>query len=563
MISINYYWLIAIIWASFCISDFETATATVSVSAVDTDNPTLTVIYNGKSRRLELATDVSIEIDGRKSDYRLLMPGDIAEVKYDTEKSLVTKVIVKRTPLIPAEPLLEGWDEIDQRLVFLMVRLANVEGSLEAVENVLDGKNAQVNSKLRNARRADRENEELDRKGGGPLKWSVFYGMTAEKFFYHPTDRNTKYHTETVLGQQGSQADNKVGGGVPSSQGLPVHQRPPQFDYIYRANENARDRAEAEASSLKNKLDQLAVRRRNLEIEQAGLWVEIAFRAISHYDLDKKPAYRFDPLMLASDTDFRRRMDTIRVTSSFMGLVLSIIAEADKDQAGTFTRIKPAVAKARREMNDTLLRLAIDSSDKRSSVGRFVSLAKRIDDIAANLTDSYVVSMEGDSAKDSDRKETFRAQLQLSLINYAQIVLALDEMSSEMVYEYGYKPDVNKRIEYVTLSNIDPVTQPSSLAQIDVLADQPILSMQKSKKEPKQKVKRLVEIRIYRNGEWVRHPVSYKGGQMLIRRLNGTEAPLAKDGVKYSFVMANGGTAWFDESKLVNDANEIIFFHYE
>jgi formylglycine-generating enzyme required for sulfatase activity len=431
----------------------DTTTTDVVINLIDVKRSSVTISYESKTRQLQVAEDVSIVIDGKESNLRDLLPSDSAMLAFDKERALVTNIVVNRTVITPAEQLAAGWDEIDQRLLFLMVRLANVEVTLEAVENVLEGKDVQLNAKLRSARQADKANEDLDRKGGGPIKWSEFYGVTAEKFFYHPTDRNSTYHTETLLSQQGSQADNKVGGGVPSSQGLPVHQRPPQFDYIYRANEGTRDRAESEASALKGKLQQLAARRQRLEAEQAGLWVEVAFRAISHYDLDKKPLYRFEPLMIASDTDSRQKTEAIKSASLFMAVALSIISESENNQAATFTRIKPKVSEARRTLNDSFLRLSLDASNQISSVGRFVALAKRLEDVAANLTDSYVVAMEGDSARDKQRKETFRAQLQQSLLGYAEIVLALDEMSSLMEYEYAFKPDIEKPIKLVGIDS--------------------------------------------------------------------------------------------------------------
>ena len=432
----------------------QSSSVTVFLTAVDAKNPTITVTYDGKSKQLELAKDVFVEIDGKMAEYRSLIPGDEAEIINDKARAVVTRIVVQREPMLPAERLSEGWDEIDQRLIFLMVRLANVEASLDAIEDVLGTKDRLANSKLRDAKRAERANEDMDRNAGGPLKWSQFYGTTAEKFFYHPTDRNSSYHTVTVLGQQGSQADNKVGGGVPSSQGLPIHQRPPQFDYIYRSNERAKTRAAAEAAELRGKLEQLAERRQRLEAEQAGLWVEIAFRAVGHYDLDEKPLYRFEPLLMASDTDSRNRAEAVKATSEFMAFALSIIAESERNQSGTFLRIKPAAERARRTLNDTYLRLSIETTDKQSSIGRFASLAKRLEDVAANLTDSYVVAMEGDSAKDQQRKETFRAQLQQSLLGYAQIVLAMDEMASELKDQYAYKPDVDKPIRIANTKSV-------------------------------------------------------------------------------------------------------------
>src|SRR5436305_11922651 len=115
----------------------------------------------------------------------------------------------------------------------------------------------------------------MDRKGGRHMKWTEFYRRTAETFLYHPVDASTTYHTTTVLTQQAPQATTKSTDGVPSYQGVPPHQRPPQFDYIYRANREAQQRAEKEAVDLGSKIDTLRARRASLEEEQSALWCEI------------------------------------------------------------------------------------------------------------------------------------------------------------------------------------------------------------------------------------------------------------------------------------------------
>jgi hypothetical protein len=431
----------------------ETITVDVSITLIDTKRSSINVSYDGKSRQLELAKNLQVEIDGKKSDFTALIPGDTAQVTYDKDKQVITKIVVQREAMLPAEKLPEGWDEIDQRLIFLMVRLADVEARLEAIQQVLDASNRQVSSKSTAAKRADRANEDMDRMGGGPLKWSQFYGMTAEKFFYHPTDRNSTYHTTTVLSQQGPQADNKLGGGVPSSQGLPIHQRPPQFDYIYRSNERAKVRATAEVAELKGRMDQIVARRQQLESEQAGLWVEIAFRSISHFDLDKKSVYRFEPLLANSDTVTRNKAEIMKATVAFMINSLSVISESETNQAKAFKGIKSEILRAREFLSDNYLRLGIDTRDKNSTAGKFALLAKRLSDVASNLTDSYLVSMEGNTSSDSQRKETFRSQLQQSLLYYAQIVLGMDEMVSEMEVEYSFQPNLDKPIASIGKSN--------------------------------------------------------------------------------------------------------------
>ena len=351
----------------------------------------------------------------------------LSQIARSQEKKPAPK---KPAAIAPAEKLADGWDAIDERLIFLMIRLANTETSLDAVENAIAKATGKKSVKVADAKRADLKNEEMDRKGGGPIRWSTFYGTTAEKFFYHPTDRNSTYHTVTVLSQQGPRADNKVGGGVPAGQGLPVHQRPPQFDYIYRANEKAKARAESDAAAFKGKINELTERRHRLEAEQAGLWCEIAFRAVAHFDLHKKPLYRFEPLLIKQDDPIsKQQAEVMKSATAFMRSALSIIDAAQKDQVTTFRSIKAAVSEARERLDDTFLRQGVDVSDKSTTAGKFAALAKRLDDVASNLSDSYEVAAEGDKEKDQQRKDTFRALLQKSLVDYAQIILALDEMA--------------------------------------------------------------------------------------------------------------------------------------
>ena len=51
------------------------------------------------------------------------------------------------------------------------------------IEKVIAGNTKKGAVKSADAKRAGKENEKMDRQGGGPVPWSVFYGRTAEKFF--------------------------------------------------------------------------------------------------------------------------------------------------------------------------------------------------------------------------------------------------------------------------------------------------------------------------------------------------------------------------------------------
>lgn len=360
-------------------------------------------------------------------------------------------------PFAPAQPLADGWEKMDERLIFLMVRLLDVEANLDAVDAAI----AKVGGRAASARsavnRAEAGSDRMDRRAGGPVRWDKFYGTTAEKFFYHPT-QNHSYHTQTILSQQSPSNDNQSESGVPSRQGLPVHQRPPQFDYMYRANEHAKERATAEVAKIANKVDALAARRAELEIEQSKLWCEVAFRVVSRNDLDKKPLYRFMPKGSGQES--------LTAAASFVVVALSIVKSGESDQGGAFRQIKPMVSKARSELGDKWLQLGVNYQDQSSDEWKFATLARHLEDVSSNLSDSYAVSVDSARNSDNDRRDMYRGLLQKSLVQYAEAVLALNEMASEMAKARDFAADLGKPIAMPTLDFgfADTATYPPSNA---------------------------------------------------------------------------------------------------
>ena len=354
------------------------------------------------------------------------------------------------------------WDE-DKRFDFLVERLASLEASLDAVEKAIFKTGRKAGVRQGDARRADANNSMMDRKGGGPMKWNEFYGTTAEKFFYHPTDPNTTYHTNTTLRQMGSRQDDKVGSGVPSSQSVPVHQRPPQFDYIYRANRDAKDKAEREAIALAGKVEELNRRRAQLEDEQAELWCLLSFRAIERQNIPKKPMLRF--ALMPSDTtpDDMQRHEALSAATKFLAVALLVIDKAEKDQATALTGIKEIVGPARSQFDDSLINLDTledEAASKKKRLGQFVALAQLLDDTASNLSESYAAAMDGDRFKDEARKDRFRGLLQRSLIEYAQILLAMDELTNAMRKDWKIKVDTKTPAPVVSVSWSVPQRRP-------------------------------------------------------------------------------------------------------
>src|SRR5437764_14907867 len=83
-----------------------------------------------------------------------------------------------------ATTLPAGWEEIDQRLVFFTVQLASVEASVDAVNKALRQAGYNQAVKAGRAEQFQKNNEMMDRQGGGPVGWKEFYGKTAEQFFF-------------------------------------------------------------------------------------------------------------------------------------------------------------------------------------------------------------------------------------------------------------------------------------------------------------------------------------------------------------------------------------------
>ena len=132
------------------------------------------------------------------------------------------------------------WDDVSDRVVFLTRALATVEASINAINAQIRTTGYKAASKADEAQRHARGNELMNRNLGMPssIDWKDFYGRTAQRFFYHPTKGTNIYVNPR-----------------------PIAQRPPQFDYIYKANEQAKRQAETDAAALGGKIEALLKRK--------------------------------------------------------------------------------------------------------------------------------------------------------------------------------------------------------------------------------------------------------------------------------------------------------------
>lgn len=339
-----------------------------------------------------------------------------------------------------AKPL-EGWEwDADERLDDLIAQLREKESSLEA----LDARIAKATGKKAGAKMDEnmawRNTNRMDLNGGGPIRWDAFYGRNAEKFFYHPKDPNTTYHTTTLL----RQTEPTAAGGVPGNQGVPAHQRPPQFDYIYRGWEKDQQRAKEKVDELKGQLDRMVARRRDLEQDVVILWCKIAFRIIDKEKLPEKPVLRWaaTPQNPDAPVDVERAAVLTTATQLLATALLFNDAFIERDSAKAFATVDAVIKKNRQKFEDGLLQsetLLDKSEDVGTALGKYKRLSRKLEDVSKSLTEGYEGWKEGDKVGDEPAKYASLRRIQDSVVTYSQILLSLNELVGQMKTEWGTK----------------------------------------------------------------------------------------------------------------------------
>ena len=334
-----------------------------------------------------------------------------------------------------------GWAEVDPRLVFLTMQLANVENSIDATTRALKGTSYRMTVRADDAARYVKGNELMDRNGGAPVRWQDFYGRTARRFYYdQPSLQVDLRSTRNAL--DGNCLDDVTI--------QPIDIRPPQFDYIYRANNDGMAKAAADIASLAGKVDELLARRRQLEAEQAGLWCKIAFRAVAGQELLRKPLYRYD---LKADENGGDKLAAMEATMDFLRINNWLIERAEKgieaNPAEFFANFEKTVISSRDTFDTRLSRLATLAAfadDKTSTLGKLNALARRMNDVARNVGDAHKLAIDGDQAADESRKQFFRRQLQGALMTYAEAVDAADDCVTQLSRDWRISPNYEKLV---------------------------------------------------------------------------------------------------------------------
>jgi hypothetical protein len=302
----------------------------------------------------------------------------------------------------------------DDRLAFLMVQLSSVEASINAVNNALRGAGYKVAIVTDKADTYAKGNELMDRNGGGPVAWRDFYGSTARQFA--PRDWEGRAHN---------------------------YQRPDQFNFVYRANNDQIAKANEEIAVLGKRVDALLARRKQLESEQSALWATITFESIANQEYALQRLYRLQlqvkPGLDSDKPTATARLDAMRaavlVLRTADHTVAAIMDTLNTDQESAYSVLNDTIQKSHDKFQAAALAFS-DSDDVEPADARAVKellvLSKKMAVDSKNMCDAYKLAMDGDAAGEEERKQTFRGQLQRSLLGFADTTQQLDQSITKL-----------------------------------------------------------------------------------------------------------------------------------
>ncbi len=324
------------------------------------------------------------------------------------------------------------WDEISDRVVFLTRTLATVEASLTAIDQQIRHTGYKAASKQDAARNAAKGNELMNRNLGMPMSidWKDFYGRTAQRFFYHPRDGNTFYINPH-----------------------PIADRPPQFDFIYKANQQAMRQAQTDAAALGGKVDALLRRKDELEHRQLALWAQIPFEAVAYQEVTSKPLYRFELKAPSKQTLDQQHLAAVSAGARFVRDLSDLMAQTSnmitRDPGGAIRSLDERTAASVKRLQDALLKqdlLASRLTVTDDPLEQLAAAAKRTAAIARNLSDAWQLVSDSSSAGDDPAKQQYRAVMQNSLLDYASMVMVGDESVQKLAHDWNIAVDTSREL---------------------------------------------------------------------------------------------------------------------
>lgn len=314
------------------------------------------------------------------------------------------------------------------RIEFKTIELASVDTSLLAIHRALLNANYRGSVASAQVDDATKGVEWMDRNGGAPVSWRAFYGKTVKDF----SSRN-------IFGDR------------------QVYDRPPQFDYIYRANNEKKRRVEQDIAALGKEREKLFDRRRAMERKQVVLWATIAWEMVSDCGIDLEPLYRFNfkdaeaPVADAQVSAAKARRSVARLAITFLQTVDASLRDglqqmdgSDPDPTkvlvGVGEDVKAAYSSFRLAGNDAVLELPPPEQQR---VREMLDCAKHLYDLTRNAVDANNSAADRDAAGDEPERVRLRAELQRALVDSCAATYQFDLQARALASAWHLEVDRN------------------------------------------------------------------------------------------------------------------------
>jgi len=174
-----------------------------------------------------------------------------------------------------------------------------------------------------------------------------------------------------------------------------------------------------------------------LEEEVVLLWTKIAFRVLDRDKVAEKPVLRWASLPVTGDNkeDSERAVAFNEATRLLAVGLLFNEKRVEKEADRVFSTVSDALEANRRNFEDSLLRAGVlldDSEDKTKPIGQYKFLSRKLEDTAKSLSEGYRGWKDGDENDDEPTKFVGLRRVQDSVVTYAKILLALNELVDVM-----------------------------------------------------------------------------------------------------------------------------------
>jgi peptidoglycan hydrolase-like protein with peptidoglycan-binding domain len=308
---------------------------------------------------------------------------------------------------------------LSDRQKSLLLQLSDAEANIKALNVALARTGYRVGQAYNQINSSEKGNEMLDRKGGGPVGWQDFYGKTARDFVMHDKDCPV-YHQV---------------------------QRPKQFDFIYRANDQQASKARQQVAGLGQDQTTLLARRQKHEADQSSLWATLAWERVKDREVAYRPLYRFK---LKSEVKAHDpRIDVMRALILMLRTAdqsaLQGLEGVEADQAATFVdlnqRMKAAYGMVQESLANALPAADIIPEDRKEAEA-LKGLCKQLAEQSTIIADNHRKALDSDRAREDSSKLEFRSQLQGSLARFSATIAELDDRLGTTAAEWGLTAEV-------------------------------------------------------------------------------------------------------------------------